>query len=39
MLATLKRVSLREQVLQTGLSGRGSRKLLNTLYTALGAAA
>jgi hypothetical protein len=39
MHATLKRVSIREQILQNGLSGQGSRNLLNTLYTALDVAA
>ena len=39
MLMTLRRVSTREQVLQTGLAGRGSRKILRTLDTALQAAA
>ena len=39
MLATLKRASIRQQVLQTGLHGPGSRKILHTLDTALQAAA
>lgn len=39
MLMTLRRQSVREEVLQTGLSGRGSRKILTTLDTALQAAA
>jgi hypothetical protein len=39
MLATLKRTSVRKEVLQTGLSGQGSRNILKTLYTALDAAA
>jgi len=39
MLVTLRRASARQQVLQTGLAGRGSRKILRTLDTALQAAA
>lgn len=39
MLATLRRVSIRQQVLQTGLAGPGSRKIRKTLDTALQAAA
>jgi len=39
MLATLKQASIREQVLQTGLHGPGSRKILESLNTALQAAA
>lgn len=32
MLATLRTVSVRQEVLATGLSGRGSRKVLKTLF-------
>jgi len=39
MLGTLRRQTVRQHILQTGLSGRGSRKILNTLDTALRAAA
>lgn len=39
MLATLKQACVREQVLQTGLAGRGSRKILESVNTALQAAA
>lgn len=39
MLTTLRRESLREEVLSTGLSGRGSRKVLRTLFQAVGLAA
>jgi len=39
MLNTLRRESVRHEILQTGLSGRGSRKINKTLNTALQAAA
>jgi DDE superfamily endonuclease len=39
MLATLRGQSVREQVLSTGLSGRGSRKVLKTLFHAVQQAA
>jgi len=39
MLATLKRLSIRQQVLSIGLTGRGSRKILQTINTVLHAAA
>jgi hypothetical protein len=39
MLNTLKRLSIRQQVLQTGLAGPGSRKILQTLDNVLHAAA
>lgn len=39
MLATLRAQSVRQQVLSTGLSGRGSRKVLKTLFHAVQQAA
>lgn len=39
MLATLRRCSVRQQVLSTGLSGRGSRNILKTLCHAVQLAA
>lgn len=39
MLNTLRRESVRQEILQTGLSGRWRRKILKTLNTALQAAA